>query len=162
MKKIWTFFLFTVFSFTVSGCFCESNRKADDSLHNLYPRLAMWWPSSWEQSADDMARYDWIGWSPDEDETVLASLKAKNPNQLHFTSISVTETGKWDWEGYPDLMKEVPDVWFLTQVGTTLASGIDSLVTDISGERNKGRRNGAFHRGRYGRMRKRKYEGDIG
>lgn len=102
----------------------------------------MWWPSSWEQSVDDLARYDWIGWSPDENEETLTLLKEKNPNQLHFTAITLTETSFTDWEYNPDVYNQIPAEWFLTQRGSNLSEDINTTqttikVTNIIDEANK-------------------------
>jgi len=96
-----------------------------------YPRLAMWWPSSWKQPVEDLARYDWIGWGSWENMSVLAQVKEVNPRQKHFLSFSITETGWRRWEQQPELMDRIPSEWFLTQLGTTLAQDIDANQTVI-------------------------------
>lgn len=96
-----------------------------------YPRLAMWWPSSWEQDVSDLARYDYIGWGNWENDEVLLQIKERNPQQLHFTAITVTETGWGDWSDESELMNRIPDVWFLMQVGSTLREDIDAGRTTI-------------------------------
>jgi len=95
-----------------------------------YPRLAMWWPDSWNQSIYDLARYDYIGWGPWDNRTVLQNLKELNPEQHHFMSVNLTEVGWDDWDNRL-IMSEIPAEWFLTQVGTLLAEDIDDLQTSV-------------------------------
>jgi len=86
-----------------------------------YPKLGMWWPDTWKQSAEDIARYDFTGFSPWENIEVLRKIKKINPLQYHLMSISVTETPWEQWEENSSLMEKIPDVWFLTQQGSVLS-----------------------------------------
>ncbi|HEX3046059.1 MAG TPA: putative glycoside hydrolase, partial [Bacillota bacterium] len=83
-----------------------------------------------------LARYDYLGLQPEESESKLAALKKLNPNQLHFTTISATETC-WSWysdELYKAVMNKVPSEWFLTQQGSKLSADVDETKTTISVE----------------------------
>jgi hypothetical protein len=58
----------------------------------------MWWPDSWNESIDDLVRYDYVGWGPWDNTSVLKNLKQLKPEQKHFMSMNLTEL-KWDdWE----------------------------------------------------------------
>jgi hypothetical protein len=91
----------------------------------------MWWPDSWNQSVSELARYDYIGWGSWENELTLKKLKTKNPNQLHFMSINLTETDWRDWENKP-IMSEIVAEWFLTQVGSALKEDINETQINIT------------------------------
>ena len=100
---------------------CTSVRKKPTNVYHgdhkglEFPRLAMWWPNSWNHSVDDLRKYHYIGWGDGEDKDTLDRLKQLNPDQLHFMSVNLTEVSWNDWGGKPG-MYEVPAVWFLTQV----------------------------------------------
>jgi len=96
-----------------------------------YPRLAMWWPDSWNQNLSELIRYDYIGWGDWENENTLENLKQLNQDQLHFISINLTEVGWDDWAEKP-IMDQIPAEWFLTQVGSYLSEDIDATQSDIS------------------------------
>ena len=109
----------------------NSNEQIDNEGFDLsYPKLAMWGPDSWNQSAHELARYDYIGWGPWENENTLKNLKSMNPDQLHFMYINLTEVRWDDWYNYP-VMKQIPAEWFLTQVGSVLAEDINIIQTHI-------------------------------
>lgn len=101
------------------------------NINPAYPRLSMWWPDSWDQEPRELARYDYIGWGNWEDENTLTLLKQLNPDQLHFTAISITETCWGFWEYDSALVSQIPDLWFLTQVGSTLVTDVDENQTII-------------------------------
>jgi hypothetical protein len=103
----------------------------ENGLSSPYPRLAMWWPNSWNPNLDMLVRYDYIGWGDWDNMTTLENLKQLNPEQKHFMSMNLTELKWYDWEKNP-LLYQVPDVWFLTQVGTALAEDIDETQTTVS------------------------------
>lgn len=96
-----------------------------------YPRLAMWWPDSHSQSAADLARYDLIAWGTWEKEETLGELKRLSPAQVHLVSISLTETGFDSWKWRPELMRQIPAEWFLTQRGSRLREPVDAVQTRI-------------------------------
>jgi hypothetical protein len=94
-----------------------------------YPRLGMWWPDPWEQSLDDIARYDYVLLS-DEQEDFIAPLKARNPDILQLNSTNACELS-YDWPDstdYAEILK-IPPEWFLTQVGSTLTQAVDATAT---------------------------------
>lgn len=96
-----------------------------------YPRLAMWWPDSRRQPVSDLARYDLIAWGTWEREETLAELKRVNPAQVHLVSISLTETGFDSWRWRPELMRQIPAEWFLTQRGSRLREPLDAAKPRI-------------------------------
>ncbi len=132
MFKSKTLLLLILF-FLISSCFGENESSSPPiDTANGYPKLAMWWPSSWEQDPTNLARYDYIGWGRTEKEEVLTQLKQLNPSQKHFTSISLTEVGHYSWQYQPELVSQIPAEWFLTQAGTELTSDIDPTQTTLS------------------------------
>ena len=104
-----------------------------------YPKLAMWWPTSWEpdrQTVGELARYDYIGWGYWENNKLLDSIKQINPTQKHFMSTTITEVS---WDEFSEVdeadmmnaLNTIPAEWFLLQEGTTIAEDIDSITTTI-------------------------------
>lgn len=102
-----------------------------------YPRLAMWWPSSWRQAVEDLARYDLIAWGTWDREETLAEIKRLNPSQVHLVSMSLTETNFGSWKRRPELMGRIPAEWFLTQRGSSLPEAVDAEQTVIPVERTR-------------------------
>ena len=97
-----------------------------------YPRLAMWWPSTWQQPVEQLARYDWIGFGAWDNINTINTLKNRNPDQKHFMDYSITETS-WSWwqDERRITMKKIPAEWFLTQRGTVLAQNLDNTQTIV-------------------------------
>jgi hypothetical protein len=97
-----------------------------------YPRLAMWWPDTWEQSVEQLKRYDWIGFGDWDNLSAIQTLKTVNPDQQHFMDYSITETS-WSWwqNDKKSMMDKIPAEWFLTQQGTSLAQDLDSTRTTV-------------------------------
>jgi len=123
----------SLYGFQLASCTTnkkDSNSPLIKSEGPPYPRLAMWWPDSGDPDLDLLVRYDYIGWGDWENEATLEVLKQLNPEQLHFMSVNLTEVGWDDWDNNP-LLYEVPDVWFLTMVGTVLAEDIDETQITI-------------------------------
>jgi hypothetical protein len=89
----------------------------------------MWWPNPWEQSLDDIARYDWVilgDWSAE----FIDPLKARNPDILLLNSTNACELGfDPDDPASRAYMSSIPAEWFLTQVGTTLRAAVDATQT---------------------------------
>ncbi len=129
MKKLIPLLLFIII------LSCKTTHIQDDNKSEpnnpSYPRFAMWWPNSWDQDVSDLSRYDYIGWGNWENEDTLKAIKEINSNQLHFTAISITETCWSDWKDEKELMNQIPDVWFLTQVGSYLSTPITKNQTII-------------------------------
>lgn len=107
----------------------SSNVKAVTDPHPAYPRLGMWWPNPWEQSLDDIARYDWVilgDWSAE----FIDPLKARNPDILLLNSTNACELGfDPDDPASRAYMSSIPAEWFLTQVGTTLRAAVNATQT---------------------------------
>ena len=104
-----------------------------------YPKLSMWWPTSWEpqrQTAEELARYDYTAWGYWDDTTFLRKIKELNPHQKQFMSITITEVS-WDEfnededENIATALKQIPMEWFLLQVGSTLSQALDDTTTVI-------------------------------
>jgi hypothetical protein len=90
----------------------------------------MWWPDPWEQSLDDIARYDWVILGDYEAE-FIDDLRTRNPDIVLLNSSNACELG-YDPEGGAEDNAEVlkiPPEWFLTQVGTTLTQNVDATAT---------------------------------
>ncbi len=103
-----------------------------EPLTLAYPRLGMWWPDTWEQSAADIARYDWVIYG-DWDKENLPAIKTLNPAQLMLNSTNACELSfnpdpdAEPWENEDVLA--IPPEWFLTQVGATLTQPVDASTT---------------------------------
>ncbi len=105
------------------------------SLDLDFPRLGMWWPDPWEQSLDDIARYDWvILW--DSAAEFIPDLRARNPDILLLNATNACELSYHPgqdldpWEvAQNDLVREIPYQWFLTQVGSELTQPVDATAT---------------------------------
>jgi hypothetical protein len=93
-----------------------------------YPRLGMWWPSSWTQPVEDMARYDWVIYGPWANMEALAKVKAINPNQVFLNSTNACEVSFDPDEASNPEVEGLPAEWFLTQVGTTLKSPVNATT----------------------------------
>ena len=132
-----TIFILLAFMYSLSGCIKDTITSQDNHLNNGlgYPRLAMWWPDTWNQSLDDLKRYDWIGFGSWDKLATINSLKALNTGQKHFMDFSITETS-WSWwqNNKQTIMEKIPAEWFLTQRGTFLADTINMFQTKITVE----------------------------
>ena len=60
-------------------------------LTTPFPRLSIWWPKTATQSAQQLARYDWLCLG-DWDRPALASIRALNPAEILLTSTSASES----------------------------------------------------------------------
>jgi len=96
-----------------------------------FPRLGMWWPDPWEQSLDDIARYDWVLLFPYMEE-FIDPIKLINPDILLLTSTNACELGYDPTGDFPedniDILA-IPPEWFLTQVGTVLTREVNATST---------------------------------
>jgi len=119
--------------------FCNLNNEEGENNNNEeslgYPRLAMWWPDIWEQSVEDLKRYDYIGFGEWDYEEIdkIREIKNQNPSQIQFMNYTITETS-WEWweeDCKIDNIEKVPAEWFLTQVGSYLKNDINSTQTII-------------------------------
>ena len=97
-----------------------------------FPHLGMWWPETYEQDHNDIARYDWVTLFPYQEEHV-ASIKAINPDIILLNATNTCELG---YDASPDAdptdnaeVLAIPPEWFLTQVGTTLTQAVDDSTT---------------------------------
>lgn len=97
----------------------------------LFPRLGMWWPDGWHQPMDQIARYDWVILG-DYQSQFIDPLRAINPNIILLTDTDALELHYYpnDPAGNQDILK-IPYQWFLTQVGSTLRTDIDSAQTSL-------------------------------
>lgn len=105
---------------------------AGEPLTLPFPRLGMWWPDPWEQPLGDIARYDWVilgDWASE----FITPLKALNPELLLLNSTNACELsydpdpGAEPWAN--EKVRAIPPGWFLTQVGTTLATDVNTTTT---------------------------------
>ena len=115
---------------------CRSNHDPDKypdipPIKDGYPRLAMWWPDTWEQSLDELKRYDWIGFGEWDNTIAIEKLKTVNPDQKHFMNYSITETSWSEWESNTRDMENIPSEWFLTQRGTLLKQSLEVDQTTV-------------------------------
>ncbi len=94
-----------------------------------FPRLGMWWPNPWEQSLDDIARYDYVLLTNDQKEFVTP-LRSRNPDIILLNSTNACELS-YDWPDSADFAEilKMPPEWFLTQVGSTLTQSVNATET---------------------------------
>jgi hypothetical protein len=97
-----------------------------------FPRLGMWWLGPYETFTSDMAKYDLLLDSFDDDylQERLYEVKQYNPDQINLKPLSPTERQLFlhDWEkdiDYPNPeVTRLPADFFLLQTGTYLAKDI--------------------------------------
>jgi hypothetical protein len=130
------FVIFAVI-YCLSGCSKGTSLSQDNIPRDGlgYPRLAMWWPDTWEQPIEDLNRYNWIGFGSWDKLATISTLKARNTDQKHFMDFSITETS-WSWwqNNKKTIMEKIPAEWFLTQRGTFLADTVNMFQIKITVE----------------------------
>jgi hypothetical protein len=130
-------FILITLVYSLSGCIKDNSTSVDNNPHNSlgYPRLAMWWPDTWNQPLDDLKRYDWIGFGSWDNLVAVRTLKALNTDQKHFMDFSITETS-WSWwqTDKRPIMEKIPAEWFLTQRGSFLADTLNMFQTQFAVE----------------------------
>ncbi len=96
-----------------------------------YPRLGMWWPNTWEQSLDDIARYDYLLLFDDQGESIN-QIRARNSDIIILNSTNACELS-YDWPDSADYaeIQKIPAQWFLTQVGSTLTQAVNTTTTSL-------------------------------
>ncbi len=136
LRKVLSLLTIT-FSVTTMILFCRCDKddvnRPDNHLSEVtgYPKLAMWWPDTWEQPLSELERYDWIGFGQWDNLAIITKLKKTNPEQKHFMDYSITETSWDDWRENATVMKMIPSQWFLTQRGTLLKKSLDMNQTIV-------------------------------
>lgn len=125
-------------SLLVSCTMTETN-DVEQHLSHPYPRLGMWWLDPYEASIEEMARYDLLLDSFDDEylQERFAEVKELNPDQRVLKPLSPTERQLflYDWE--EEVYKPNPEVtqlsaaYFLLQTGTVLTESIDEEDTII-------------------------------
>jgi hypothetical protein len=103
------------------------------ALSTPYPRLAMWWPNTYTQSAQQLARYDWLALT-EVDRHAIRSIRALNPNEILLNSTNACELDLDPWSSMSGENAEIaalPAQWLLTQVGSTLSAPITAASTSI-------------------------------
>jgi len=98
-----------------------------------FPRVGIWWPDTWGQSASRIARYDYVVLGPWDREN-LSRLRRKNPDLIALVSTNACELS-YDADD-PDgaengVVRSVPGAWFLTQVGSRLSTAVDTEATTL-------------------------------
>ncbi|MBP7686470.1 MAG: carbohydrate binding domain-containing protein [Thermoflexales bacterium] len=96
-----------------------------------FPRLGMWWPDTWSQPLTDIARYDWVIFG-NHDRDHVVDIKAINPQLLALNATNACELA-FDPSPNPPAwsnveVRTIPPQWFLTQVGTTLVSAVNTTT----------------------------------
>ena len=99
-----------------------------------YPRLAMWWPNTWSQSAAQLARYDTLVMG-EGDRHAISAIRALNPNEILMTATNACELNI-DADKPPSdpdnaQIAQVPASWILTQVGAQLTAPVDAAATKL-------------------------------
>jgi len=114
-------------------CIKNITANSDNGIsdNHGYPRLAMWWPDTWNQSLNQLTRYDWIGFGEWDNMEKIAELKEANPAQKHFMNFSITETSWSDWTDKKSVMEKIPSEWFLTRQGSILSGSVDAVQTTV-------------------------------
>ena len=138
MKKNNLAMLFIVLFLSVITAGCSSlgkdlnkDAEVDKGSSKPFPRLGMWWPDPWEQSFNDITRYDWVILFPYMEE-FIDPIKKINPEILLLTSSNACELGYDSTGAFPENNAEVlaiPPEWFLTQVGTVLTRNVNTTTT---------------------------------
>lgn len=102
---------------------------AGQPLTITFPRLGMWWPNPWEQSLNDIARYDYVLLN-DYEIQFVPSLRSRNPDIILLNSTNACELSYDDPESdnYAQI-QTIPAAWFLTQVGSTITQTVDAATT---------------------------------
>jgi len=98
-----------------------------------FPRLGMWWPNTHEQPLKDIARYDWVVLTVDDNQAAK-QLKKLNANMVLLTSTNACELSYTPDEsigGENQILRNIPAEWFLTQVGSTLREDVDKTTKII-------------------------------
>jgi hypothetical protein len=108
--------------------------EPDRPLTLPFPRLGIWWPDTWRQSAARIARWDYVILAEWDRENV-ARLRSRNPDLIVLTSTNACELS---YDASPgadpadhEAVRSVPGEWFLTQVGSELAAPIDARSTTL-------------------------------
>lgn len=137
VKKTTTLILLFYLLLTVSGCHTSGrglqiDPSSDSEISIPFPRLGMWWPNPWEQSLDDIARYNWVILFPDGEE-FIDPIKSINPDILLLTATNACEIGFNPAEGAfgeeNAWIQAIPPEWYLTQVGTVLSRDVNASST---------------------------------
>ncbi len=131
LKVILSIFLLFGTIFLPAGCITSTVTDVAVINTSGFPRLAMWWPDTWEQPLNDLKRYDWIGFGSWDNISTINKLAEINPHQKHFMDFSITETSWSSWQNDISGMEIIPSEWFLTQMGTRLAESVDRTQTSI-------------------------------
>ena len=116
--------------------------SAKDDSGPAFPRLAMWHPGHLRHSVDEWTRYDLLignfnqfARSDRNYGSLAANLRKHNPEaklMTYFTNSVIRHASLAnELQRYRGYMGDWPDRWFLTEAGTTLASGIDAVQTEF-------------------------------
>jgi len=113
--------------------------EAIDTSSHPFPRLGMWWLDPYVASIQDMAKYDLLLDSFDDNylQGRLKEIQLINPSQINLKPLSPTERQLFlhDWEENIDFpnseVTHLPSDFFLLQTGTSLTRDIQLSDTKI-------------------------------
>jgi hypothetical protein len=103
------------------------------ALSTPYPRLAMWWPNTYTQSAEQLARYDWLALT-EVDRHAIRGIRALNADEILLNSTNASELHldpSSSIAGENAEISALPAQWLITQVGSTLSAPIGAASTSI-------------------------------
>lgn len=103
-------------------------------LTTPFPRLGMWWPNTWTQSAAQLSRYDWMVLA-DGDRPSIAKIRALHPSEILLNSTNACEldiniNASASDPANAEIAK-VPAQWLLTQVGAELTAPVTASATTL-------------------------------
>lgn len=103
-------------------------------LTTPFPRLAMWWPNTYTQSAEALARYGYVALT-EVDRHAIPKIRALHADDILLNSTNASELDLDPW-GTPTSDKnakiaKLPATWLLTQVGANLSADITANATSI-------------------------------
>ncbi|MBN2222819.1 MAG: hypothetical protein JW708_11480, partial [Vallitaleaceae bacterium] len=134
-----SFIIIALLLMGMTACQPNQDKRMLEKYTHPFPRLGMWWLNPYETDVEDMARYDLLLDSFDDEylQERLQDIKKINPKQLNVKPLSPTERQlfAYDWEEavyYPNPeVTRLPSSFFLLQTGTNLVENLDAKETMV-------------------------------
>jgi len=93
-------------------------------LDTPFPRVAVWTPDTTKHTPEQLANYDYVVLYDGQRSAVPGIKAASGGRTAVFNLSSASEVALWH-----ELVRTVPNAWFLQQVGTNLTSAVDTATT---------------------------------